>query len=37
MSPTYFEHLVRQIFEAQGAEGWTTQESRDDGADAVIV
>lgn len=37
MSPTYFEHLVQQIFEAQGAEGWTTQESRDDGVDAVIV
>ncbi|TDV51048.1 restriction endonuclease [Actinophytocola oryzae] len=37
MSPTNFEHLVRQIFEAQGAEGWTTQQSKDDGVDAVIV
>lgn len=37
MSPGNFEHLVRQIFEAQGAEGWTTQESKDDGVDAVIV
>jgi restriction system protein len=37
MSPTNFEHLVRQIFEAQGAEGWTTTESKDDGVDAVIV
>jgi restriction system protein len=37
MSPTNFEHLVRQIFEAQGAEGWTTQQSNDDGVDAVIV
>jgi restriction system protein len=37
MSPGNFEHLVRQIFEAQGAEGWTTQQSKDDGVDAVIV
>jgi len=37
MSPSNFEHLVKQIFEAQGAEGWTTQESNDDGVDAVIV
>jgi restriction system protein len=37
MSYTNFEHLVRQIFEAQGAEGWTTQQSNDDGVDAVIV
>ncbi|GEM_PF-1076373 len=36
MSPTNFEHLVRQVFEAQGAEGWTTQQSNDDGVDAVI-
>lgn len=37
MSPTNFEHLVRQIFEDQGAEGWTTEQSHDDGVDAVIV
>ncbi|MGL5865560.1 MAG: restriction endonuclease [Dermatophilaceae bacterium] len=37
MSATNFEHLVRQLFEAQGAEGWTTQPSKDDGVDAVIV
>jgi restriction system protein len=37
MSPTNFEHLVRQIFEAQGAEGWTTEQSHDDGVDAVIA
>lgn len=37
MSPTNFEHLVRQIFEAQGAEGWTTEQSHDDGVDAVIL
>jgi restriction system protein len=37
MSYTNFEHLVRQIFEAQGAEGWTTTQSNDDGIDAVIL
>jgi restriction system protein len=37
MSPGYFEHLVRQIFVAQGAEGWTTTQSSDDGIDAVIA
>lgn len=37
MSPSNFEHLVRQIFEAQGAEGWTTEQSKDDGVDAVIA
>ncbi|WP_229904861.1 restriction endonuclease [Lentzea cavernae] len=37
MSPSNFEHLVRQIFEARGAEGWTTEQSKDDGDDAVIA
>jgi restriction system protein len=37
MSPGNFEHLVRQIFVAQGAEGWTTTQSNDDGVDAVIA
>lgn len=37
MSPTEFEHLVRQIFEARGVESWTTQQSNDDGVDAVVV
>ncbi|MGH3712479.1 MAG: restriction endonuclease [Micromonosporaceae bacterium] len=37
MTPTNFEHLVRQVFEAQGCEGWTTTESHDDGVDAVIA
>ncbi|WP_327640789.1 restriction endonuclease [Kribbella sp. NBC_00482] len=37
MSPTNFEHLVREIFVAQGAEGWTTEQSNDDGVDAVIA
>ncbi|MEV8374739.1 restriction endonuclease [Kribbella sp. NPDC056861] len=37
MSPTNFEHLVRQIFVAQGCEGWNTEQSNDDGVDAVIA
>lgn len=37
MSPTEFEHLVRQVFEAMGMEGWTTHHSYDDGVDAVVV
>jgi restriction system protein len=37
MTPTEFEHLVRQLFEAMGLKGWTTQLSRDDGVDAVVV
>lgn len=37
MSPTNFEHLVRQLFEAQGLQGWTTTQSNDDGVDAVIT
>ncbi|WP_433731784.1 restriction endonuclease [Actinoplanes sp. CA-051413] len=32
-----FEHLVRQIFEAMGMQGWTTTSSNDDGVDAVVV
>jgi restriction system protein len=37
MSPTEFEHLVRQLFEAMGMKSWTTQPSKDDGVDAVAV
>jgi restriction system protein len=37
LSPDEFEHLVRQVFEATGLEGWTTEHSRDDGVDAVMV
>ena len=37
MSPTEFEHLVRQLFEAMGMQSWTTQPSKDDGVDAVAV
>lgn len=31
-----FEHLVRQVFEAMGMQGWTTTSSKDDGVDAVV-
>jgi restriction endonuclease len=34
MSPTDFEHFVRQLLEASGLEGWTTQ--RSGGVDAVV-
>jgi restriction system protein len=37
LTPDEFEHLVRQIFEATGLEGWTTAHSKDDGVDAVMV
>lgn len=37
MTPTEFEHLTRQLFEAQGMKSWTTQASKDDGVDAVAV
>lgn len=36
MSPSNFEHLV-QTFTAEGAEGWTTTGSNDDGVDAVVA
>ena len=37
LTPTEFEHLVRQLFEAlPGMQGWTTQASGDEGVDAVI-
>ncbi len=37
MTPTEFEHLVRQLFEAMGMNSWVTQASRDDGVDAVAT
>jgi restriction system protein len=37
MSPTEFEHFVRQLLEARGLEGWTTERSGDDGVDAVVI
>lgn len=35
MSPTEFEHLVRELFESMGMQSWVTQASRDDGVDAI--
>ena len=37
LSPTEFEHLVRQLFEAMGAEAWATIPSKDGGVDAVAT
>jgi len=37
LSPTEFEHLVRQWFVAMGAEAWTTIPSKDGGVDAVAT
>lgn len=37
LSPTEFEHLVRQLFEAMGAEAWNTIPSKDGGVDAVAT
>jgi restriction system protein len=37
MTPTEFEHFVRQLFEASGLEGWTTERTGDDGVDAVVI
>jgi restriction system protein len=37
MTPTEFEHLVRQLFEAMGMKSWATQASNDDGVDAVAT
>lgn len=37
MTPTEFEHFVRQLFEARGLEGWTTDRVGDDGVDAVVL
>lgn len=36
MTPTEFEHFVRQVFESMGMEGWTTDRTGDDGVDAVV-
>ena len=37
MTADEFEHFVRQVFEAMGMEGWTTQRTGDDGVDAVVI
>jgi restriction system protein len=37
LTPTEFEHLVRQLFEAMGMKSWVTQASGDDGVDGVAT
>lgn len=37
LTPTEFEHLIRQLFIATGAESWTTVPSKDGGVDAVAT
>jgi restriction system protein len=38
MTPTEFEHFVRQVFEAMpDIQGWTTERTGDDGIDTVII
>jgi restriction system protein len=37
LTPTEFENLIKQLFEARGLKSWQTQASRDDGVDAVVV
>ena len=37
LTPTEFENLIKQLFEARGLKSWQTQASRDDGVDAIAV
>ncbi|HEY6314579.1 MAG TPA: restriction endonuclease [Streptosporangiaceae bacterium] len=37
LTPTEFEHLVKQLFVAMGVEAWTTIPSKDGGVDAVAT
>jgi restriction system protein len=37
LSPTEFEHLVRELFVGMGAKAWTTVPSKDGGIDAVVT
>jgi restriction system protein len=37
ISPYEFEHLIKDLFVAMGYKAWRTQDSRDDGIDAVAV
>jgi restriction system protein len=37
LTPTEFEHLVKDLFVAMGAEAWNTFPSKDGGVDAVAV
>jgi restriction system protein len=37
LSPTEFEHLIRELFQAIGMASWVTEASRDEGVDAVAT
>jgi restriction system protein len=37
LTPGEFEHLTRKLFEAMGMKSWKTQDSKDDGVDAVAI
>ncbi|WP_433515150.1 restriction endonuclease [Nonomuraea sp. CA-143628] len=37
LTPTEFEHLIKELFVAMGAEAWTTVPSKDGGVDAVAT
>jgi restriction system protein len=37
LTPTEFENLIKQLFEARGLKSWQTVASNDDGIDAVAV
>lgn len=37
LTPTAFEHLIRELFRAMGAQAWTTLPSKDGGVDAVAT
>ncbi|MER7347582.1 restriction endonuclease [Streptomyces aurantiacus] len=37
LTPSEFEHLIRQLFEAIGMEAWNTQASKDEGVDAIAI
>src|SRR5271165_406566 len=37
LTPSEFEHLIRQLFEAIGLKSWVTQASMDEGVDVVAV
>ncbi|WP_436787936.1 restriction endonuclease [Yinghuangia sp. YIM S10712] len=37
LTPGEFEHLIRRLFEAAGMKAWVTQQSKDEGVDAVAV
>ncbi|WP_018504136.1 restriction endonuclease [Parafrankia discariae] len=37
LSPTEFEHLVKELFVAMGTEAWRTVPSKDGGVDAVAT